>query len=439
DDDWIGNNNWDNLENYPLKAYMYYYVVETATHWFIGFSSFHPRDWHETLFDRHENDLEGVLLTIQKDGSTYGKFLCMNTVYHLNFRSYMDMHSPPSSGVTNGHEDIDGDIEWETVGSHSHPIVYVEAKGHGILGEKRWEDTGFPGGDGIIYRPTGTAEEPSSGTDDDVGYALIHIKEIWNRRFGPFGDGYMFERFGVFDGNDGADDSANAPWNWDDHDDGPSFNGEFFYDPANLVDFYFEGLGSFSHDYTYNPYAIKLRVDELKVNWDKDSGSDISDPYFNLYMFDGGGNKREVLDFDSGSQWSWCEYDLEPGVWVEMHSRIPRPLYGMRYPNYPYFGINCKEADPGTDDWLMENEYTHWYGPKGIPHYEGRPVSVKGNGQSHYDWVGSEAYITLNIEPQVGGFFYQEWLNLPVWAWFAIGGGVVVTVIVIVVVVVKKK
>ena len=37
DGDWKGDNNWVNAGNktYPLRAYVYYSVIETATHYFV--------------------------------------------------------------------------------------------------------------------------------------------------------------------------------------------------------------------------------------------------------------------------------------------------------------------------------------------------------------------------------------------------------------------
>jgi len=81
DGDWCGCNNWNNLDNYPLKAYVYYWVVETKTHYFIGYAVFHPRDWTDEWFkDQHENDMEGILLVIKKsDQHEYGQFVAMVT------------------------------------------------------------------------------------------------------------------------------------------------------------------------------------------------------------------------------------------------------------------------------------------------------------------------------------------------------------------------
>lgn len=256
DGDYAATNNWDNLDNYPLKAYLYYWVVETETNYFIGYAVFHPRDWSSSLpwIDEHENDLEGVLICVQKDGG-YGKFLVMETIAHINFYSYKDYDSYPSSNVTDGNEDIDGDVEFLTVSAGDslnqsgvwcgeHPYIYVEGEGHAIYGDKRWENSGFPDGDGIVYYPTGIAEEPDSGNDNFCGYALIPIDDLWNRRY----DSEIFSSYGTFDKDNGAGE-AHAPWAWDDSDDGECYPPDFFDDPAYLVDYYHNGLGNFSHVY----------------------------------------------------------------------------------------------------------------------------------------------------------------------------------------------
>jgi len=44
-------------------------------------------------------------------------------------------------------------------------------------------------------------------------------------------------------------DSAKAPWKRDDSDDGPTFIGMNFSDPAHQIDTHLNGLGTFSHNY----------------------------------------------------------------------------------------------------------------------------------------------------------------------------------------------
>ncbi len=74
---------------------------------------------------------------------------------------------------------------------------------------------------------------------------------LWERRSNP----ETFASFGAFRGDEGKDDAANAPWGWDDHDDGSALQGgEHATDPAKLVAIYFSNLGNFSRDYVRNPY-----------------------------------------------------------------------------------------------------------------------------------------------------------------------------------------
>ena len=47
DGDWRGDNNWEHTDdkNFPLRAYIYYSVSETQTHFLIHYAVFHPRDY----------------------------------------------------------------------------------------------------------------------------------------------------------------------------------------------------------------------------------------------------------------------------------------------------------------------------------------------------------------------------------------------------------
>lgn len=247
DGNWRGLDNWNNLGAFSVPAYVYYAVIETSTHYFLVYSDFHPRDWSETCttLNCHENDMEGVLVVVKKDGTTYGAFHLMITVAHTDFYSYKDYQSALSNAVTNGNENIDGDVQF----ANGHPYVYVEAKGHGVHGADRWETNNFPGGDGVVYVYTGTAEQPSSGNDRSVGYALRSMNELWNRRT-DYVD--TFASYGTFKGDDYKDNAANAAWGWDDGDDGAVYRGDLYMKPAYLVEYYHNGLGSFSQTYIYS-------------------------------------------------------------------------------------------------------------------------------------------------------------------------------------------
>jgi hypothetical protein len=265
DGDLVGRNNWENAgaPNADLSAHAYYSVVETSTHWFITYMFFHPRDWVDHPFDaEHENDAEGALLSIERDGSTYGVLRSAITVAHLDFFSYV----PDGSTWTSGVEDVDGTLQFETSphDGQLHPVTAQEAKGHGL---KARPDYDIDGGDGIVYYPSTVAEVPRHANDRNVTYNLVNIAAangLWVQR----ANADLFAGFGTFAGDDAENpngdtcgdgtsqcsiDAANAPWGWDDHDDIPG-RGEIATDPAKLVAEYFTIPEGLSRDYTSNLY-----------------------------------------------------------------------------------------------------------------------------------------------------------------------------------------
>ena len=91
DGDTRSDNNWDNLNKagVDLRAVIYYSVVETQTHWFLLYADFHPQDWDENCQpipfgpDRcHENDMEGAMVVVEKDGTEHGRFRLLYTEAH---------------------------------------------------------------------------------------------------------------------------------------------------------------------------------------------------------------------------------------------------------------------------------------------------------------------------------------------------------------------
>jgi hypothetical protein len=254
DGEWYTLNNWEHQDDSlsRLTGAVYYSVVETYTHWFIVYAFYHPRDWCDYWFcdssDSHENDMEGVLLTVRKDGSTYGRFEAMVTVAHNDFYSYI----PGYSTFTSGQEDIDGPVRLQSWDGSYHPTTFQEAKGHGAYA---WNGSSFPGGDGVVYYPNRYSSEfPTSGNDRYVPYRLVNIFEpygLWSRRYSTD----TFASWGTFRGDNGVDNAAHTPWKWDDQDDGSALlGGELAIDPAKLVSIYFGNEGSFSRTYVRNSY-----------------------------------------------------------------------------------------------------------------------------------------------------------------------------------------
>ncbi|VUD40232.1 hypothetical protein TDB9533_00015 [Thalassocella blandensis] len=273
DFDWISNNNWDHLSNGLWPATVYYSVVESCSHYFITYAFFHPRDWDDKAFqNEHENDLEGALFMVKKDGSNYGRMQAMITVFHNDFYAY----TAPDSGIANGHEDIDGSISFSDYDGSARAKTAQEAKGHGL---KAWpyipDFKGESNRDGIIYYPTrGAGEYPSSGNDRMVKYELVDILEpngFWSQQLNEANmPSQTFSTWGTFQGNNSggcgsgwkncSNNAAHTPWRWDDKDDGASYKGEFAMHPAQLFDHYFDNLGNYSHHYIDNRYLSDLRA-----------------------------------------------------------------------------------------------------------------------------------------------------------------------------------
>lgn len=296
DGDWLGSNNWENLHKvmawqrqgrilpeggnplgYDLGAYLYYAVVESARHWFITYAVFHPQDWSDDFFQnrdsQHENDMEGAVLTVEKDGSRFGRPLVLMTQAHGHFFLYSASAGiRPAKSAGRGTLLFDGD----------RPRIYAECEGHGIAAGKEQRDIkygrvslmpqkmkrvhlgaggptkDFAGGDGLVFVPAGKAEyawargsgrnakDPERRT---VGYALLPLDELWARRRAP----ETMMRFESFRGtrfdsaaaigsafNDERAGSANPPWGWSGKD---SSAGELFFDPAWVVSRHFDFTG----------------------------------------------------------------------------------------------------------------------------------------------------------------------------------------------------
>ncbi|HUT16520.1 MAG TPA: fibronectin type III domain-containing protein, partial [Anaerolineae bacterium] len=262
--DWDGINNWDNLYStdpdlaLDLKAYVYYSVVQTSTHWFITYAVFHPRDWDVLSIpvSIHENDMEGVVLVIRRDGSAYGDFQLMLTEAHGKLLPFT---------VDESIQPRQGGVQFEGF----QPKVCVQARQHAVqaypggyvpFGFPQFscadsDGEVFPGGTGIVYRyKDGTAEEPSSDDDRDVGYQLLSIDALWDQRC-EWGDEKPYSEYGRFRGDNGIpDNQASPPWGWQDLD--GEGTGEIFEHPANAICSNFTGLeGECEHeDYEYNPY-----------------------------------------------------------------------------------------------------------------------------------------------------------------------------------------
>ena len=307
DGDWRGDNNWEHAEDkrFPLKAYVYYSVAETGSHFFIHYAVFHPRDYkggerkgailseliregakrggkydptglaEETAL-AHENDLEGCLVVVEKNGKDpeKGRTVYVETLHHNTFSRY---------GVG---DSSNGDLGFVRL-EEQRPLLYIEPKGHGIEALDR-DDKKIAKKRFLIYKFTGRAEDPAKAKDI-VGYELVPIQAtLWknaqmrksgqttglgNATYGVTQDygtisielldsgGRVVQRKfqlgtlgSAFLGNVGGHNMARPPWAWFDRNDRDEQLGQWFFDPARATKRRFNLSDSFSTAYIRLPF-----------------------------------------------------------------------------------------------------------------------------------------------------------------------------------------
>ncbi len=267
DGNYDASDNWDHLFMGDLSGAVYYSVVESETHWFILYAFFHPRDRAEGwLRTEHENDLEGFLLFVRKDETSFGQLEGMVTHAHGKLFTYLPENSTilPKKKHKNCLLSLE---EWEGL---AHPKTTQEARGHGCFAwpfESHFR--GASGQDGIIYYPSSTPASVPSLDTCCSSYVLIDLhqnKSLWSQQLVeanlPFDQRITFSKWGAIKGNKsgGCGDqfmirctrnNVRAPWGWN--------GGDIALNPAQLIDKLFLQLGEFSFCYLHNPYLEDLK------------------------------------------------------------------------------------------------------------------------------------------------------------------------------------
>ena len=312
DGDWRGDNNWNNGANkdLPLKGYIYYSVSETTTHFFIHYAVYHPRDYkggerrgtllselirqgakHGGKYDptgladeaalAHENDMEGALVVVAKDGNSLSEahVVFVETLHHNQFGRYQT--GDPKEGVSI--------VKLEG----QRPLLYVEPKGHGIEsfdGEQKQTSKK----DFLRYVYAGRSDNPGQGDfvchdldttpcSKSVGYQLISLSTLWSKAKGETNETYGVtfdygevklmtslsggepkeQTFKVgtvgcaFLGKVGGVNMARPPWGWFDRDERDQKLGLWFFDPATVVKNDFKLDSKFSTTYVRLPFWAK--------------------------------------------------------------------------------------------------------------------------------------------------------------------------------------
>lgn len=302
DGDWNGDNNWWNLDkkSFPLKAYIYYSVTETTTHYFVHYAFFHPRDYKGGLVKSaivdvlmgeglrragkdptgglandvalsHENDLEGLLIVAEKRDGDPAKAVArfVETMAHNKYLKYC-----PRQASNPACEAIEMDGE--------RPRIFIEPKGHGperYLGNSEQLKNSVNGV--MVYRYTGRAENHDETVGKEIGYDLLSIYDtFWQQaqkgENETYGESLDYEtrsffkalagkapekaeqKLGVLGaalrGTVGFKNKSRPPWGWFDANERDRPRGEWFFDPAAVIARHFSLGEAFSTAYVYNPY-----------------------------------------------------------------------------------------------------------------------------------------------------------------------------------------
>ena len=283
DGDWNGANNWKNAYLYDLPGYVYYAVIESTKHYFVTYAFYHVRDYTARPFEgfapktEHENDMEGCTLTIEKDGSQWGRPLLLETLAHDQFYAY---ENPYNKGILAGNIPLEGAIVFlkqEDQTHHRQPALYIEPEGHGVkAANEQVKDSNFQH-PGMIYRFAGRgAEVPQNNKDPDVSYELISIEEtLWAKR-NEVGNASLYcctDSYALpngqtvligssFNGPIGSC-SAKPPWGWDQANDGPIKKGDWFRDPLVAYNQQLQ-IESLAGKYLHNPY-LQIELADAKA------------------------------------------------------------------------------------------------------------------------------------------------------------------------------
>ena len=312
DGDWVGDNNWNNAinETFPLKAFIYYSIAETSTHFFIHYAVFHPRDYKggevrgallseliregakrgakydpTGLADEatlaHENDMEGALVVVKRQGKSLdqARVVFVETLRHNTFPRYQTGESVPGASLVT----LEG----------QRPLLYIEPKGHGIEAftnnPKQTSRKSF-----LRYVYGERADDPdklSSVCRDldvtpcksSVSYELVPLATLWTKAKGDANPTYgvtfdygevtigtsldgattgekkvkLGMRGCAFRGDVGGVNMARPPWGWFDRESPDQALGSWFFDPAVRIKRDFNLDSSFSTSYVKLPFWAK--------------------------------------------------------------------------------------------------------------------------------------------------------------------------------------
>jgi hypothetical protein len=175
-----GDDNWETFPRCELVPTVYYACLETATHRFVTYHVFHPRDWEPFelpgLHLTHEGDGENLQVVVEKASE---RVVLLFAQAHYRGKTY----APPGApGFSGGEPLLLVDEEGRASAAGTHAAVFIESKGHGIYGlgdrhartEREGELVRFER-HGLVLRPAHPGEalaEPALDASEPVPYQL---------------------------------------------------------------------------------------------------------------------------------------------------------------------------------------------------------------------------------------------------------------------------
>lgn len=224
DGDWNLDNNRSmaatNSYNANLVGSVYSNYAETDTHIFIEYGFYHAYDDAIIEADRHLHDWEGATVCIQKDGTPYGKFRAMTTIYHSEGKRYTADQISFNGSHPQVYVSSNGDVinSCFDTGAHGHGVEAYRAGQH------------CTGSDAIVYNVADLGQAPSNtgggAFTHHYNYSLVDKEEL------------------VTQGVRGAN-----------HDFASTFAGHFSF---------LKTEAAYSYNYTYHPYRNAKSLQNLQ-------------------------------------------------------------------------------------------------------------------------------------------------------------------------------
>lgn len=166
DGNWDATDNWDNQPRFgtALPPAAYGAAILTATHAYLTYTLYYPRDWTWMCVPLvcHDNDLETVQLVVERDDRD-GRLVEVRTKAH---------HSITDTPAS------------EIASTEGHPVLRVEKRGHGIATCRPGDPACEPREGRIIYKPARSASSPPRDANGQtVHYELLSLRDtLWSRR-----------------------------------------------------------------------------------------------------------------------------------------------------------------------------------------------------------------------------------------------------------------